>query len=203
MRRLLLGLTLATLLLSSMPMHPALASPRVNQSGTAAKVKPRHEWSCILTTVSKDLRSARTSIRNEGCPPAILKKLQSTRKAIRSPSSVLQAVCDIVRIDKPYVQSGRIYATSWSSCWSVGTFWQVSARFERSSWSGYRAYSTWIYGPRRYTGGDEFDGWSSLCGTGGTYDYHLRVRAYADGAYRANEAGPAARFTCGPGISGG
>lgn len=71
------------------------------------------------------------------------------------------------------------------------------ASFERSSWSGYRAYgSTGVSDYYPYT--HLSTSWWIGCGTGGTYDYHLRARVGVDTwPYGFGKTGPASSNNCG------
>jgi hypothetical protein len=89
-----------------------------------------------------------------------------------------------------------------TTCSGVGR-WYVSGKFERSSWSGYREYSSPTNSPIQAGDVSVRSSMTARCGTGGTYDYHLELdaRYSPGGGVIHRSAGPASRYSCGTGNS--
>jgi hypothetical protein len=161
-----------------------------------AKVKMR--WTCV--DVRLEVATGRLRTTNLAkCPPDLLKNLKFTMTKLEGAG---KASCGL-NPGTPSLSGGYLRATSAYFCTGMSPPWWSQWRFERSSWSGYRPYSQWGSTPVQYSNGGSGSGTiQSRCGSGGTYDYHLRGQAINyPGVVVANKAGAARRFTCGTGIS--
>lgn len=101
-----------------------------------------------------------------------------TSTAAASPAAGGGLYCERYVSDTTYGASNSLYADVDQRCSGSFVNHWVSAKFERSSWSGWRDYTVWANSsstsqPRMV--------WtfSIGCGAGGTYDYRLNTRGYA------------------------